>query len=144
MVIDLHLEAVMHRHPLLTRLEGNAYEHTGIVILVAHLVDDVNHTVPDLAARPIEQAHAAMGADEAIFHRVPSRPHVLPAGQVLAVEQLLPPIGIALARIVIFSGCKRGSSQASEQKHPNHRAFQHKNLPKNISRVRRDKPIYSR
>jgi hypothetical protein len=42
-----------------------------------------------------------MGADEAIFHRVPSWPNVLPAGQVLAVEKLLPLIGIALARIVI-------------------------------------------
>src|SRR5579872_1183574 len=78
MVIDLYFKAVVHWHPLFPRLEGNADEYAGIVVFIAHLVDDVDGAVADLAASPVEQSHAAMSADQAIFYGVAARAHVLP------------------------------------------------------------------
>jgi hypothetical protein len=63
MVIDLHFESVMHRHPFFARLKRNADEHSRIVVLVPHPVHDVDHAITDLAARPIEQAHSTVSVN---------------------------------------------------------------------------------
>src|SRR5271165_1476535 len=103
-IVDLHFEAIVYRHPLFAGLNRNADEHSRIVVLVAHLVDHVDHAVANLAARPVEQAHAAVGADQSLFYGIAARAHVLPSGQILAVIKLLPFVGIALAHVLIFIG----------------------------------------
>ncbi len=90
LVIDLHLVAVIHRHPSFARLDGNADKDSGVVVVIAHLVNNANHAISKLAAGPVKQPHAAMGADQPIFHGHFAGPDVLPAGQVLAIEKLLP------------------------------------------------------
>jgi hypothetical protein len=58
--------------------------------VVAHLVDDANAAVADLTAGPVEQAHAAVGLDQAIFDGHVAGSDVLPAAEIFAVEELLP------------------------------------------------------
>ena len=88
MVIDLHFVAVIDGHPLFPRLNRNAYEDSGIVVRIAHAVDDAKGAVAELLTRPIEKSHAAVGLDQAIFHGHVAGADMLPSGQVFAVEQL--------------------------------------------------------
>ena len=67
MVVDLHFVAVVDGHPFLARLDGNANEDAGIVVVVAHFVDDADSAIADFTAGPIEKAHAAVSFDQAIF-----------------------------------------------------------------------------
>src|SRR5215469_9931201 len=92
-IVDLHLIAVVHWHPRFARLDGDADKHTGIVVLIAHFVGDTNATIATLSSGPIQQAHAAVCPDQTVFDGHFSRAHVLPAGQISAIEQLLPGIG---------------------------------------------------
>jgi hypothetical protein len=66
----------------------------------------VNLAVANLAARPVEQPHAAVSADQAVFHRVATRPNMLPSGQIFAVINLLPLAGIAFANVLSFIACE--------------------------------------
>src|SRR6476646_9346771 len=95
-IIDLYFVAIMHRHPFLTGLDRNADEHTGIVIMVTHFEDDPNGAIAELAARPVEQPHAAVGLNESVFDRHGTGPHMLPSGEVFAVEKLLPFISLRM------------------------------------------------
>src|SRR5882762_10953532 len=90
MVVNLVFVAVVNRHPFLARLEGDANEDTGIIVEIAHLVDDADAAVAELAAGPIEQAHAAVRLNESVFHRHVAWADVFPAGEILAVEERLP------------------------------------------------------
>ena len=45
---------------------------------------------PSFAAGPVEQAHAAMRADQAVFDGHAAGSDVLPAGEILAVKKLFP------------------------------------------------------
>ena len=92
------------------------------------LVDDMDDAVADLSAGPVEQAHAAMRVDQAVFHRSFAGADVLPSCQILAVEKLPPLVGIACAGVVIPFGCKTGCYKTKEQKYRNRYAFQHRNL----------------
>ena len=58
--------------------------------MIAHLVDDTNAAVTDLAGGPVKQAHTAVRLDQAIFGGHVARPDVFPAAEILAVEELLP------------------------------------------------------
>src|SRR6266480_2070618 len=49
-VVNLDFVAVVDRHPLLARFEGNANENAGIIIEVAHLVDHADAAIGELAA----------------------------------------------------------------------------------------------
>src|SRR5579871_394848 len=85
-IIDLHFETIMHRHPLFAGLDRNADEDTGIVVLIPHLVHHVQHAIADLAAGPVEQPHAAMRTDQAIFHRVSTWSDMFPVGEVFTIK----------------------------------------------------------
>ena len=50
------------------------------------------------AARPVEQPHAAVGADQAVLDRHFAGADVLPPHQVLAIKQLLPFSRLGLRR----------------------------------------------
>src|SRR5438067_21319 len=96
MIVDLDFVAVMHRHPFFPWLDGNADEQARVVIVVAHFIDHVNCAVAKLPAGPVEEAHAAMGANQAVLDGHITRTDVLPASQVFAVEKLLPVTGLAV------------------------------------------------
>src|SRR5713226_4772911 len=83
LIVDLDFVAVMDRHPRLAGLDGDANENAGIVIVVAHLVDDANAAVAHLVFGPIQQAHAAVRLDEAVFRGHVAGADVLPANEVL-------------------------------------------------------------
>ena len=90
MVVDLHLVTIVDGHPGLARLDGNAYEDTGVVVFVAHLVHNPDDTVAYRACSPIEQAHTAVGSHESVLNDHLARAHVLPTSEVLAVKELDP------------------------------------------------------
>jgi hypothetical protein len=114
MIVDLYFIAVVHRHPLFAWFEGNPDEDSGVVILIAHLVDHVDLAIPHLATRPIKQTHSSVGADQTVFHAVPARTNMLPARQVPAVEELLPLVRVACANILIFIGRERERNETHE------------------------------
>ena len=58
--------------------------------MVAHFIDHANAAVAELPSGPIEQAHAAVRPDQPVFDRHAAGADVLPAGKILAVEELLP------------------------------------------------------
>src|SRR5580704_3939332 len=89
-IIDLDFVAIVHRHPGLARLDGNANEDAGVVIFVSHLIDHADHAVAQFSARPIEQAHATVSTDKAIYYSHFSGPNVLPSGEIFAIEELFP------------------------------------------------------
>src|SRR5215472_4882862 len=91
-VVDLHFVAVVHRHPFFARLDGNADEDAGVVIFVAHSEDHADSTVADGPGGPVQQAHAAVSLDESVFDGHEAGANVLPAVQVLAVEELYPAV----------------------------------------------------
>src|SRR5258708_20297162 len=115
MIVDLHLESVVHRHPLLARLNRNANKNSRIVILIAHAVDHMDLAIANLAASPVEQAHPAVTLDQAFFDRVSTRTHVLPSRQILTSEDLPPPVRIALPDVLILIGRKRHCYKAGKQ-----------------------------
>src|SRR5437016_1118153 len=90
MVVNLDFVAVVNGHPFLTRFEGNANEEAGISIEVAHLVDHADAAIGELAAGPVEKAHAAVRANEAILDRHVAGADMFPADEILAVEERLP------------------------------------------------------
>src|SRR6516162_4329915 len=96
MIVNLHFIAIVHRHPFFPRFDGNADEHSGIVIEVTHLVAHANHAVAKLSPGSVEQPHTAIGTDKAAFDLIASRPHVLPSRQVFPVEERLPFIRLSL------------------------------------------------
>jgi thiamine transporter ThiT len=59
--------------------------------------------------------------DEAIFHRVIPGANMLPSGQVLTVEELLPFVGIAFAGI--FVRCVRERCKSGKQKNAYNKSF---------------------
>src|SRR5437870_7682803 len=70
MIVDLHFVTIMHRHPCFTGFDGNTDENSRIVVFIAHLEHNVNFTVADLSSHAVEQAHSAVRADQAVFHRI--------------------------------------------------------------------------
>src|SRR5258708_19260971 len=90
MVVNLDFVTVVNRHPFLARLEGDANEDTGIIVEIAHLVDDADAAVAELAAGPIEQAHAALRFNESVFHRHVAWADVFPPAEFLPLEKHLP------------------------------------------------------
>src|SRR5271165_663265 len=113
MVIDLHLVAVVHRHPGLARLDGDADEDAGVVVLVHHLVDDAEGAVAHRAGGPVEQAHASVGADESVLDGHAAGANVLPAIEVLAVEELDPAIRLGEE----WKGDEQNNGESSESFH---------------------------
>jgi hypothetical protein len=61
-----------------------------VVVVVAHLIGDVNAAVTEFFAGPIQQSRPAMGARQSVFHVAEAGADGLPAGEILAVEELLP------------------------------------------------------
>ena len=49
-----------------------------------------------LPARPVQQAHASMSANEPILDGHPSRPYMLPTREIFAIKQLFPLSGLSL------------------------------------------------
>src|SRR5437899_8142298 len=90
MNIYLKFVTVMNGHPFFSRLDGNPNEDAGIVVEVAHFVDDADAAVAELSAGPVEEAHAAMRLNEAVFHGHVARSDVFPTGEILAIEERLP------------------------------------------------------
>src|SRR5207245_2326160 len=90
MIVDLHFVAVVDGHPFLARLDGDANEDAGVVVDVAHFVDQADPAVAELATGPVEQAHAAWRSNEAVLDGHVARADVFPAGEVFAIEQRLP------------------------------------------------------
>ena len=93
-VVDLHFVAVVDGHPGLARLDGNADEYAGVVVLVTHLEDHADDAVADRAGGPIEQPHAAVGPHESVLDDHFTGADVLPASEVFAVEELDPAVGL--------------------------------------------------
>src|ERR1043165_9995144 len=87
-IVNLDLITVVDGHPGLAGLDGDPDEDSGIVVLILHLIYNANDAVAELAARPVEQAHAPMGLDEAVFDGHRSGANVLPSGEVFAVKEL--------------------------------------------------------
>jgi hypothetical protein len=56
----------------------------------------MNLAVPQFAARPVEQAHAAVGVNQAIFDSHVTGADVLPPGKVFAIKKLLPVVGLGV------------------------------------------------
>src|SRR6266404_1398598 len=94
LVIDLHFVTVVDGHPFFARLDGNADEDAGIVVVVAHFENDANAAVAEFAAGPVEEAHATVRADEAVLDSHTAGADVLPAGKIFAVEERLPGRGL--------------------------------------------------
>src|SRR6266446_2209372 len=90
MVVDLDFVAVVNGHPFFARFEGDTNEDSGVIVEVAHLVDDANAAIGKLAPGPVEQAHSAVRSNKAVFHGHVPRADVFPAGEILAVEERLP------------------------------------------------------
>src|SRR3954471_22942901 len=90
LVVDLDFVAVVHWHPLLTGLDRNSDEDARVVIVVAHFVYHADLTVAKLTARPVQQPHAAMSANQAILNGHITGTDMLPAGKIFAVKKLLP------------------------------------------------------
>ena len=80
LIVDLNFVAVVHRHPGLAGLERDTHEDAGIVVVVAHLVDHPNAAIAKFFTAPIEQAHSAMCADEAVLDGVVAGADMLPPG----------------------------------------------------------------
>src|SRR6266481_1429252 len=90
MIVNLDFVAVVDGHPLLAWFDGDTNKDARIVVEVAHLVDDADAAVSELAAGPVEKAHAAVRSNEAVFYSHAAGADVLPAGEILAVEERLP------------------------------------------------------
>src|SRR6267154_6635288 len=90
LIVDLHFVAVVHRHPRLARLDGNANIDAGIVVVIAHLEYNANSAVTKFAGRPIEKSYAAVRLNQAVLDGHIAWPDVLPSGKIFAVEKLLP------------------------------------------------------
>jgi len=60
--------------------------------------------VADFSAGPIEQTHASMSADKAVFYPISARPNVFLSSKILAVEKVPLLVGIRCVAIVIFMG----------------------------------------
>src|SRR5271155_3639263 len=100
-VVDLYFETVVHGHPLLAGLDRDANEYAGIVVFIAHAIDHVNVAVADFTAGPVEEAHAAVGVNQAVgFNRHVAGADVVPTREILAVEELPRVLGIAGAGIL--------------------------------------------
>ena len=97
LIVDLDFVAVVDGHPGLARLDGNADEDAGVVVVVAHFVDDLDAAVAEFFFRPVEQTHAAVRADQAVFDGVFAGADVLPAVEIFAVEERAPVFVAALA-----------------------------------------------
>src|SRR2546430_1011686 len=90
MVVNLDFVAVVNGHPFLARFDRNANEDAGIIIEVAHLVNHADAAIGELATGPVEKAHAAVRANEAVFDRHGAGADMFPPGEILAVEERLP------------------------------------------------------
>ena len=91
-------------HPFVARLEGDADEDAGVVVLVAHAEDDVHAAIADGSAGPVEQAHASMGGEQAVLDGHIAGADMLPAVEVLAVEDGGEMVGIGRAFIAGIAG----------------------------------------
>ncbi|SPE33178.1 hypothetical protein SBA2_750012 [Acidobacteriia bacterium SbA2] len=116
-VHDLHLVAVVDRHPRLARFDWDTNEYTGVVVLVPHFINHANDRVSKPGLSVIQQSHAPVGLDQAVSHRHLTRADMLPARQVLAVEKLLP---------LLRGECER---QEKRQKQEDRCTFVHKYAP---------------
>ncbi len=89
-VVNLDFVAVVHGHPRFGRGDGDAHEDSGVIVFIAHFVDDANDAIAELGFGPIEKAHAAVALDESIFDSHITGADVFPAVEVFAVEELAP------------------------------------------------------
>jgi len=74
-------------HPFLARLDWNADEDAGVTVVVAHLKDHANRAVAEFAARPVEQAHAALALDQAVLDHVTAWTDMFPSSEIFAIEK---------------------------------------------------------
>src|SRR5689334_4700031 len=89
-VVNLHFIAIIHVHPCLARLNLYSSIYDRVVIVVSHLEHNPELTLPDYAAGPIQQAHTAVALNQPILDAHRALTDVIPAGQVLSIEELLP------------------------------------------------------
>ena len=87
LVHDLHFEPVMDGKPGVLGPIGDPDVDAGVVAFAGGLVDDADDAIAELFARIPEQAHAALGAEEAVLDHELARPDVLPAVEGAAVEE---------------------------------------------------------
>src|SRR5712671_3375902 len=93
-IVDLDFVAVVYRHPFFARFNRNTDKDSGVAVVITHLVDGPDGAVAQFAARPVKQAHAALACDHPVFHHMTAGTDMLPASEVLAVEELLPVSGL--------------------------------------------------
>ena len=87
--VDLDLVPVMHAVPRIGGGLGHAHDHARVVAVARGLEDQAHCLIADLAACVPKQAHASLGLHHSVLDNEPARTDHLPAGQILAVEQLL-------------------------------------------------------
>ncbi len=95
-VVDLDFVAVVDGHPGFGGSDGNSNEDAGVIVFVAHFVHDSNDAITEFGFCPVEEAHAAVSVDEAVFDGHVTGANVFPAIEILAVEEL-PPFGGSVA-----------------------------------------------
>src|SRR5205807_915709 len=86
----------MDRHPFFARLKRNADKNSGVAVVIAHFVYDVDGAIAQFAARPVEQTHAALARNQSVFNVMAAGPNMLPAREIFPIEQLL---GVACLRL---------------------------------------------
>ncbi len=89
-IVDLHFVAIVDGHPRFGGSKGDAYEDPRVVIFVAHFVDDSDDAITELRFGPIEEPHAAVSVDKPVFDGHFTGADMLPAIEILAVEELSP------------------------------------------------------
>src|SRR5271157_306125 len=85
-VHDLHLEAVVDRIPWVFGPVGDPDVDAGVGARGACPVDDADHAVAEFLAGVPEQAHAALGAKEAILNHEFARSNVVPAVETVTIK----------------------------------------------------------
>src|SRR5262249_46249013 len=86
LVAYLNFIAMMHAEPFVGGLIGDPDKYAGIRVLLAGLVDDPQHAVPEPLSGVPQQAHAAFSFQQAVLDYESARPYMLPSVQVPAVE----------------------------------------------------------
>src|SRR5208283_5036099 len=54
MIVDLDFVAIVNGHPGFARLDGDANEHAGIVVIVAHAINDLDAAISHFPSCPVE------------------------------------------------------------------------------------------
>lgn len=84
---DLNLVARVDRLPWVGGRLGDADEDAGVVVGRRRAIDETHGAIAELLARVPEQAHPALGLEQAVFNEHAALADVRPARQIPAVEQ---------------------------------------------------------